>query len=137
MFEEVIDEFFEPESGLAVNGPIYLAKENNVISEQTFSVVVQASSSVPPGQGIQQASLDSDYRLTLPNGTTSVVLQFLPTFQRRNFPFTLFADDFPEGTEAFLASSAPGEGEEIPTYLNPERLSAETFIIIEDDDRKV
>ena len=35
MFEEAIDTFFEPESGLSVNGPIYLAKENNVTSEQT------------------------------------------------------------------------------------------------------
>ena len=50
MFEETIDTFFVPESGLSVNGPIYLAKENNVISEQTFLVVVQVSSSVPPGQ---------------------------------------------------------------------------------------
>ena len=142
MFEEAIDTFFEPESGLSVNGPIYLAKENNVTSEQTFLVVVQVSSSVPPGQSIQPASLDSDYRLSAALGVTSVVPQFGPLMQRINFQFTLLTDTLPEGTEAFLASSAPGDSAQlpdgrtvpVPTYLNPIKLFAESFVIIEDDD---
>ena len=142
MFEETIDTFFVPESGLPVNGPIYLAKENNVISEQTFLVVVQVSSSVPPGQSIQPATLDADYRLSAPG--TSVVLQFGPVVQRINFLFTLFTDTLPEGTEAFLASSAPadmtqlpdGRTVPVPTFLNPINLLAESFVIIEDDDRE-
>ena len=137
MFEETIAEMFEPESGLAVNGPIFLAKEDNKTSEQTFSVVVQTSSSVPPGQGIQPASLGVDYSL---GGATSMVLQFLPKDERINFQFTLFPDQLSEGTEAFQASSAPGEGEQmpfpLPTFLNPITLTAEAFIIIEDDDCK-
>ena len=139
MFEELIDSFFEPESGLPVNGPIYLAKENNVISEQTFFVAVQVSSSVPPGEMIQPATLDVDYRVT---GLTVVVLEFGPREQRINFQFTLFPDTLPEGTEAFLASSAPADMAGLPdgrivpvsTYLNPVALSAESFVIIQDDD---
>ena len=144
-FSEFIDKFFEPESGLPVNGPIYVAKENNVTSEQTFLVVVQVSSSVPPGRGIQPATLDADYRVSAAElGLTNVVLQFGPREQRIHFPFTLSADTFPEGTEAFLASSAPGHIAQLPdgtrlpvsTYLNPISLSAESFVIIEDDDRE-
>ena len=138
MFEETIDTFFVLESGLSVNGPIYLAKEDNVISEQIFSVVVQVSSSVPQGQSIQPATLDADYRLSAASGVTSVVLQFGPMVQRINFPFTLFSDTLPEGTEAFLASSAPADIAELPdgttvpvsTFLNPNNLSAESFICL-------
>ena len=140
-FLENIDEFFVPESDSPVNGPIYLAKENNVISEQTFFVAVQVSSSVPPGEMIQPATLDVDYRVT---GLTVVVLEFGPREQRINFQFTLFPDTLPEGTEAFLASSAPadmtqlpdGRTVPIPTFLNPINLLAESFVIIEDDDRE-
>ena len=75
-------------------------------------------------------------------GLTNMVLQFGPREQRINFPFILSTDTFPEGTEAFLASSAPGhiarlpDGTRLPvsTYLNPISLSAESFVIIEDDD---
>ena len=145
VFEETIDTFFEPESGMPVNGPIYLAKENNVISEQTFFVVVQVSSSVPPGEMIQPATLDVDYRVSAAQlGVTVVVLEFGPMVQRINFQFTLFSDTLPEGTEAFLASSAPADMAGLPdgrivpvsTYLNPVALSAESFVIIEDDDRE-
>ena len=145
MFEEAIDTFFEPESGLSVNGPIYLAKENNVTSEQTFLVVVQISHSVPQGQSIQPATLDVDYRVSAAQlGVTVVVLEFGPMVQRINFQFTLFSDTLPEGTEAFLASSAPADIAELPdgttvpvsTFLNPNTLFAESFVIIEDDDRE-
>ena len=144
MFVEMIDKRFEPESGSPVNGPIYLAKENNVTSEQTFLVAVQVSGSVPPGRSLQPASLDSDYRISTVSGITSVVLTFGPIVQRINFPFTLLPNFFPERTEAFLASSAPADTGELPdgtivsvsTYLNPIDLSAQTFVIIEDDDRE-
>ena len=142
MFHEPIDIFFAPESGLPVSGPIYLAKEDNVTSEQTFLVVVHVSSSVPPGQGIQPATLDVDYRLS--RAGTSVVLQFGSRVQRINFPFTLFTDALPEGTEAFLASSGPtdtaqlpnGTTVPVPTFLNPNTLSAESFVVIENDDHE-
>ena len=73
-----------------------------------------------------------------------MVLQFGPVVQRINFLFTLFTDTLLEGTEAFLASSAPadmtqlpdGRTVPIPTFLNPINLLAESFVIIEDDDRE-
>ena len=144
MFDETIDTFFVPESRLSVNGPIYLAKENNVTSEQTFLVVVQISHSVPQGQSIQPATLDVDYRVSAAQLGVTVVLQFGPRVQRINFPFTLFPDTLPERTEAFLASLAPadfthlpdGRTFPVPTFLNPISLFAESFVIIEDDDRE-
>ena len=92
---------------------------------------------------IQPATLGVDYRLGIA-GRSVVVLPFGPTFQRINFQFILFTDKIPEGTEAFLASSAPGDtaqlsdGTTLPvsTYLNPIDLFAESFVIIRDDDRE-
>ena len=132
IFQEVIDEFFEAESGLAVNGPTYLTEENNAVSEQTFLVTVVLQS-ISPGQGIQPATLNDDYGLS---GTTPYVAHFLPTEQRITIGFTLFPDNVHEGTEAFLATSAPedGGGFSVPRYLNPIALFAETLIVIEDDD---
>ena len=144
MFLENIDRFFVPESGLPVNGPIYLAKEDNVTTEQTFLVNVQVSDSVPPRQDIHPATLDVDYRLSVAVGT-SAELQFGPRDQRIMFPLTLFSDNLPEGTEAFLVSSAPGDNVILPdgtifpvsTFQNPNAaLFAETFVVIEDNDRK-
>ena len=82
MFETDIDMFFESPSGMPVNGPVFLAKEDNVTSEQTFLVVVQVSSSVPPEQSIQPATLVADYSLSAAG--TSVVLQFGPMVQRNS-----------------------------------------------------
>ena len=137
MFEKTIDTFFIPKSHLPDNGPIYLAKEDNVSSEQTFSVVVQASSSVPPGQDIRPATINVDYRLNAAN--TYVVLQFGPKDQRINIPFILSPEIPPtKVTEAFLVSSAPVNTAEllngtivaVPTFQNPITLSAESFVII-------
>ena len=130
-FDVVIDNFFEAESGLAVNGPVYLTKENGVSSEQIFVVVIHVSASVPSGLDIQPATLDDDYSL---GGTTSTVVHFFPTEQRITIRFTLSPDNVREGTEAFLAGSAPEDGEGLPRYLNPIALFAETLIVIEDDD---
>lgn len=138
-YEEFIDTFFAPHSGSPVNGPIYLAKEGNGSSEQTFSVVVQiasASISLISGQNIQPATHNKDYRLSA--SSTHVALPFLPGKQRINVPFTLFSDDIHEGTEAFHLSSAPditlpdidGTRDTLPTYLNPIHLSTGTLIII-------
>ena len=73
-----------------------------------------------------------------------MVLQFGPMVQRINFPFTLFFDTLPEGTEAFFASSAPTDAAQlpdgrivpVPTFLNSNNLHTESFVIIEDDDRE-
>lgn len=145
VFEEQIDEYFEPDFGLLVNGPIFFAKENNASSEQTFLVTV-AIQTVPFGRGIEPATLNDDYRLSA-SGTSVVVQHFDPTVQRISFQFTLLPDSLHEGTEGFLVSSGPGDAAQLPdgtivsvsTYLPPtsESLSEQSLIVIKDDDRKL
>ena len=109
MFDTQIDELdYIPPTNLPENGPIYIAKQDNVVSEQMFQVVITATDTVPSGSGFRLAQLNSDYRglgAATPDGT-SVVRQFLPKDQRMLFPFTLVHDDIPEGTEAFLVSTS-------------------------------
>ena len=140
----VTGEYFEPNSTSPTRGPIFLAKEDNATSEQTFKVAIQISNSVPH-QGIQPATLNVDYNLSSVDPlATSVVLQFLSSQQRLYFPFTLFADLLAEGPEAFQASSSPentavlnnGTMVSVPRYQNPESLFAQTFVNIEDDERE-
>ena len=138
-FDEVIDSTFVSLTNLTANGPIYLAKEDNVQSEQTFRVIVEVADSVPFGG--HPATISVDY--SIGRGGTSSVIEFFPSMQRVNFPFTLFHDNFSEGTEAFHVSySAEDTGEsdgmkfDLPGYSPPIALSSETFVIIEDDDRK-
>ena len=123
------------------NGPIYLIKEDNVLSEQTFIVEIQTSDSVPSGSGFNPATINVDYELGV-TGTATALL-FPPNIQRILFSFTLLSDNLPEGTEAFLASSAPEDNAEVggvefdvPGFLSPISLSQETFIVIGDDDCK-
>lgn len=137
IFEETIDELFEPESNLPENGPIYIAKENNRSTEQTFLVYVHASTSVPTHseEVIHPATSNVDYSLS--GALTFVVLQFGPGQRNINVPLTLFSDDLSEGTESFLISMAAdntaevdGKTVRVPNYLNPISLTSESFIII-------
>ena len=144
-FDTRIDQFFITNPG--DSGPIYLAKENNVISEQTFLISVQVTDSAPSGTNIQSATIDQDY---LFGGLqTSETIFFDPFKQRILVAFELFADTLPEGTEAFQASASPEDTletrapngtvilvERFPTPLSPINLAPEAFIIILDDDRK-
>jgi hypothetical protein len=127
------------------NGPIFLVKENNVTSEQTFLISVQVTDSAPVG--IQSATIDLDYRIGS-HGVTTITELFPPSQQRIPFRFELCSDTLPEGTEAFQASVSPEDTrkftdengtmmvEQYPTSLNPSTLSSEIFITILDDDRK-
>ena len=128
-------------TGRPENGPIFLAKENNVTSEQTFLVSFQVTDSAP--SGTQSAAIDEDYRFSAP-GQTSNTNFFFPTQQRLSFPFELRADTLPEGTEAFRASVSPedsrdiggGMVEQFPISLFPFSLAVEIFVTILDNDRK-
>ena len=143
-FDEVIDQFFVSPTGRPENGPIYLIKEDNVTSEQTFLVSIQVTDSAPSGTNIQPATLRQDYIISPNTMRTSVSEIFNARDQRIPFAFTLLSDSVPEGTEAFQASVSPedtrdlggGIVEQFPTSLNPLRLASEVFITIEDDDRK-
>ena len=146
LFDTRIDQFFIPNPG--GSGPIYLAKENNVTSEQTFLISVQVTDSAPSGTAIQSATFRVDYEFSA-DGRTSETLFFLPSQQRILVTFELLADTLPEGTEAFQASAFPEDTlemrapngtlismEKFPTPLCPEILAPEAFIIILDNDRK-
>ena len=140
MSEETIDQFFEPPDNSTDRGPIFLLKENDVMSEQTFLIVIEVSEATPHNQNniINRATTGADF-----TSADALVVQFLPMDQRINFQFNLLPDDFPEGTESFLAASAPEDSGQIggvtfnaPSYLPPVTLFDRTFILIEDDDCK-
>ena len=139
MFEEVINEFFVPPPNSTVSGPVFLLKENDVVSEQSFLIVIEVSEATPPNQNnINRATRGADF-----TSADSLIVQFLPGDQRINFQFALLPDDFPESTESFLATSAPEDSGQIggvtfnaPSFLPPVTLSDRTFILIEDDDCK-
>ena len=119
-------------TGRPENGPIFLAKEGNAISEQTFLVVLQVTDSAP--SGIQSAAVDEDYRFGA-TGQTSQTDFFFPWQQRIPFPFELLTDTLLEGTEAFQAIVSPKDtldNETYPTSLNPLILKSEIFITIND-----
>ena len=143
MFDITIDEFdYTPPTNLPENGPIYIAKQDNVVSEQTFQVVITSIDSVPSGSGFRPAQLNSDYGgiSSTPEGN---VRQFPAAEQRMLFSFSLLRDDIPEGTEAFLATTSPantgisgGMTFPVPAFLSPTTLFPQAYVIIEDDDRK-
>ena len=139
LFETEINESFVSLTSFAER-PIYLAKEDNVTSEQTFLVAIQVGYSALIGINAPPASLGNDYRL-IETGP-SVVIPFFPTESRIVFRFILLADMLAEGNEIFMASLSAQLSYELPggsyyaTFNNPINLSSETSIIIEDDDRE-
>ena len=141
-FDEFIDEFYVSPTGQSENGPIFLIKEDNVTSEQTFLDSFQVTDSAP--SGTQSATIDQDYRFAGPR-QISQTENFFPSQQRIPFSFEIRADTFPEGTEAFQASVSPkdtrdiggGIVEQFSTFLNPLTLRSAVFITILDNDRKL
>ena len=129
-------------TGQPENGPVFLIKEDNVISEQTFLVSFQVIDSAP--SGTQSAAIDQDYRFA-GEGQTSQTEFFPPSQQRIPFPFELRADTFPEVTVAFQVRIFPkdtrdlggGMVEQFPISLNPLTLRSEIYIAILDNDRKL
>jgi hypothetical protein len=134
---EVIDQFFVSATGRPKNGPIYLIKEDNVTSEQTFLVSINVTDEAP--SGIQSATFGQDYRLSVPTRIHSIF--FNASQQRVPFAFTLLADyyAFADGTEAFQARVSSedtrdiggGIVEQFPTFQNPISLASDVFITIE------
>ena len=114
-----------------------ILKENDVITEQTYSVVITASTPTdsrlnpatpePTGDGIY------DYSLGYP-GQIYIIRDIVPYVQSITFNFFLNGDTFPEGIESFQATITPSEG--FPTYGNPTTLFNTTLISIIDDDSK-
>ena len=108
---------------------IFIAKEDDVRSEQTFQIRFQVFDSVPPNSGFAPAEFGVDYNLPLTE------LTFNPDLQRLPLTINLIADRIPEETEAFQIISRP-QGD--PAYTAPSSpLFQQTFVVIEDDDSKL
>ena len=137
-----VDELYVSPTGRPENGPVFLVKEDNVTSEQTFLVAIQVIDSAP-NISLLPARINEDYSITLITQII-VITPFLPTEKKLNFQFALKDDSLSEGTEAFQARVYPehtqvlpgGIVEVFPTFLNPVNLSSNTHIFIEDDDCK-
>ena len=123
-FESEFNRFTEPT--FETETLIFLAKENNVSSEQTFIISFQQTDLVPQGSGFVIAQEGEDYRGILPR-------PFLPSDQRLSLTFTLLADRVPERTEAFQISLSPLGS---PAFNNANVLFTRTFVVIDDNDRK-
>ena len=130
-FERPAYMFLEPEDEANIVDVVFLAKENNVTSEQTFQIAITVTRDTPD-QSIQPAEegFREDYQIA-----SVLVLRMEPQEQRKAFNFRLFGDDLAEGTEAFQLS--PAAITDSPSFLGPTVLSPSTFVIIEDDDRKI
>ena len=106
---------------------IYVAKENNVISEQTFRILFYRRDLVPQGSGFGIAQDGQDY-----SGLPEVYVRtFFPFQQRFTRIFGLLSDNILEATEAFqIVLSTLGS----PSFYSAEMLFSRTFVVIEDDD---
>lgn len=127
-FEREINRFPEPE--FDEGEFIYVAKENNVTSEQRFMISFQRTDSVPQGTGFGIAMDGEDYRGIMPEFQRD----FFPFQQRISLPFEILADRIPEPIEAFQISlSTQGS----PTFDPADVLFSQTFVVIDDDDSKL
>ena len=112
------------------DSPILIIKENGVVSEQTFRVLITAGPA--DLQGVANAEHQLDYSVTA-GVLQTVVFEVLPEEQSFRFPFAIFGDELPEGEEAFglTLATTTGEGGQFSVGTN-----GSTVVIIEDDDRK-
>lgn len=126
----------EPPSLTSFPDDVFLIKEENRSTEQTFSVLVTASD---PTSGVSPATLQStntsvefDYVIGAP-GQSSIELVFPPALLRLPFVFSLNGDDVFEETEGFLVTSAPSG---IPFDPPVTSFSSAEIQIIDDDDER-
>ena len=128
--------FTEPRRRQLITDVVIL-KENNVVTEQAYSVVITASTPADPHLNAATPEPDGggnyDYSLGQP-GQTFGVNDIGPDVQSITFTFFLNDDQFPEGVESFQATITPSEG--FPTYRSPTTFFTSTLINIIDDDGK-
>ena len=121
---------------------MYLIRENNRTSEQTYSVDLTVGD---PGGNYKPATIETsntnqsfDYSFGLPNQTKVNVL-LPPTVDRIPFTFSLEPDLAIEGTEIFRAISAQvTPSGDFPVFQTPSGVNAfaTTLIRILDNDGK-
>ena len=119
-FAQQVYSFDEPDFEELVR-EVTLVREGNRQTEQTFAVSVVVSN---PTSSISPATLDIlnpvNFDYSLGNSGNIVTLLFQNFVQNITFNFFLHSDDFPEGTEGFLATSAPAVGEIFPRFGPPQ-----------------
>ena len=109
---------------------IYLAKEDNVVSEQTFFAGVSAQA-LPPNSSLPNATLGLDYLL---DGSDFYItsVSFPPSAQRVSVTIDVLSDIFVEGEEGFIAHSYPSSFQNSPHYLKPIGLHQDSLIVVSD-----
>ena len=129
-----------------MSGVVYLEKQDGRVSEQTFVIAIEASSTTP-NTNIPSATLSSfngdgtvsnnDYSIAGP-GESVVVLEFRPNDQTIEFEFTLYPDNINEGQEAFQLDSSRGSLNGVigPTFIPPSSgvLFSSSFIFIDESE---
>ena len=75
------------------------------VSEQTFQLQIEIST-VISGSGLQRATQDEDFAISLPN-TTLMYNQLFPSDSNLQFGYQIFQDNRPENTEVFQVSVTP------------------------------
>ena len=130
-----------PDDDDLISNLVYLIREDNRTSEQTFSVDLIVGD---PGGNTKPATIETsdvnnfDYSFTVPDQTKQSV-QFPPTVYRIPFVFTVAPDLAVEGTETFRATSAQvTPSGDFPVFLTPSGVTAfaTTLIHILDNDGK-
>ena len=125
-----------------ISNLVYLIREDNRKSEQTYSVDLTVGD---PGGNAKPATIETsdinesfDYSFGLVDQTKQNVL-FLPTVDRIAFVFSLNPDLAVEGTETFRATSAQvTPSGDFPVFQTPSGVTAfaNTLINILDNDGK-
>lgn len=120
-----------------------LIKEDNVWSEQTFSIDISvllwpfsATLIFPAVQLISSDSTDiQNGDFSFANGSSSLNLQFPPSIQVLLVDLTIYDDTIAEGIEGIILHMSIED--ESPGYHTPFYTFPDTRIIIEDDDSKI
>lgn len=102
-----------------------LEKENGVISEQTYQILVNITSNDQSAS----ASFDEDFSVD----SNPSILVMRPEQQMIAFSFRLLEGDLPEVREGFVAASSPTGALQ---YSPPASLFESTSVVIDDDDGK-
>ena len=112
-------------------------REGGRLSEQTFQVVISVGGTINRRPATLEAEDEerADYSIAAPNDF--VIFLFPPGQQNITFTVILFADDLPEGTEEFRATTALSSN--FPNFGPPSMGGAfqSTDVLINDDDRKL
>ena len=114
-----------------VREQIFLVKENNRPTEQSFDVRINLGTIAGT---ISSATEGMDYATNLIDNT--IVLTFLVSRQNMTYNLRVFPDDIAEGNEGFILTSSPA-GDLRYTLPSPSStVFRDEIVVIRDDDRK-